>query len=78
MPKFSVPVTIEINGSIEVEADSQDEAIDAAKDEYDRRFAIIKPLGTFGKLGAAVMDGPDVQVIFAHGDDPDEVEEAEG
>lgn len=78
MPRYSVPVVIEINGSITVEADSQEEAINFAKEEYDRRWKEkMADKASFGGLAINVMDGPDIQVVFADGDDPDAVEEAE-
>ena len=77
MPKYFVPVVIEINGSISVEADSQEEAIERAKDEYDRRWKASMAGKSFGGLAANVIDGPDVQVDFAFGDDPNAVEEDE-
>lgn len=83
MPSYSVPVIVEINGSINVEADSQEEAIELAKAEYDRRYKDNMDGSSFGSLALNVMDGPDVQVDFAYGDDPgavetDEDEEDEG
>lgn len=78
MPRYSVPVVIEINGSIMVEADSREEAIDLAKEEYDRRWKEkMAGKASFGGLAINVVDGPDVQVDFADGDDPDAVEETE-
>lgn len=77
MAKFTVPVVIEINGSIDVEADSPEEAIELAKQEYDRRRGLFKKSESIGGLAAKLIDGPDVQVIFASGDDPDDVEEDE-
>lgn len=74
MPTFIVPIIIEINGSIEVESEDREAAIQAAKDEYDRRAATQKSSTTFGMLASKVIDGPDVQVIFASGDDPNDVE----
>lgn len=74
MPSYSVPVTIEIQGSISVEADSQEEAIELAKAEYDRRYKDNMEGSTFGGLAVHVMDCPDIQVDFAYGDDPEAVE----
>ena len=75
MPKFSIPVTIEINGSIDVEAETPEEAIELAKEEYDRRYKDKMKGKSFGALACTVIDCPDIQVDFAHGDDLDEVEE---
>ncbi len=75
MPKFTVPVVIEINGSIDVEADSPEEAIDLAKDEYDRRHKDKMKGMSFGALACNVVDCPDIQVDFAYGEDLDEVME---
>lgn len=74
MPTFNVPVLIEINGSIMVECDSAEEAIEAAKAEYDRRRAKFKKNESIGGLAAKLIDAPDVEVDFAHGEDPSEVE----
>lgn len=71
--KLTVPVVIEINGSIEVEADSTEEAIELAKAEYDRRYKANMAGQTFGGLAVNVVDSPDIQVDFAYGDDPEAV-----
>jgi hypothetical protein len=78
MPKFSVPVVIEINGSIDVEAETPEEAIELAKEEYDRRCNNKMKSMSFGALACNVIDCPDILVDFAHGDDVGEVEEDEG
>lgn len=75
--KLTVPVVMEINGSIEVEAESAEEAIELAKAEYDRRYKANMGGQTFGGLAINVMDGPDIQVDFAYGDDPEAVTEDE-
>lgn len=74
MPTYSVPVVIEINGSISVDAASPEEAIERAKARYDRSYADNMAGQTFGGLAIKVMDGPDIQVDFAYGDDPEAVE----
>lgn len=71
--KLTVPVVIEINGSITVDAESTEEAIELAKAEYDRRWRAKMEGKSFGGLAINVMDGPDVQVDFAYGDDPESV-----
>lgn len=71
MPNYSVPVTIEIHGDIEVEANSPEEAIEKAKAAYSKRR---------DKLGTqfiAVVDCPCIEIDFASGDDPDEVVDLE-
>lgn len=76
MTTFSVPIIVEINGTIDVEASSQEEAIELAKEEYDRRYkANMKE--SFGSLACNVMDCPDVEVTFAAGDYPEEVFETD-
>lgn len=77
MPTFTVPVIIEINGTIDVEADSPEEAIELAKAEYDRRYKSNMKGESFGSMACNVMDCPDVKVDFACGDDPDDVFENE-
>jgi hypothetical protein len=79
MPKFNVPVTIEIQSYLTVDADDPEAAIELAKDEYDRRWTEnMKGKGSFGALATNVVDSPDVQIIFADGDDPTSVYEDEG
>jgi hypothetical protein len=74
MPKFTVPVSIEIYGSITVECDSVEDAIQLAKDEFDRRTSESRKDGhSLGFTSAMVVDGPDIQVDFAHDEDLDEV-----
>jgi len=75
MPKFVIPVAIEINGSITVEASTKEEAIVLAMEEYDRRYEANMNDQTFCSLALRVMDGPDIEVDFARGDDPEAVEE---
>ncbi len=68
MPKFSVPVIIEISGHLVVDAESAEEAIEKAKKMYEyRRFVE-------GKDFIHSVDSPDTFVGFAGDDDPDEVE----
>ena len=50
-------------------------AIELAKEEYDRRYKDKMKGKSFGALACTVIDCPDIQVDFAHGDDLDEVEE---
>jgi hypothetical protein len=60
MPKFSVPVIYEICGDIHVEADGPEEAIQKAKETYDKkRIAAIK--------------GPTYSVEFALDENSEEV-----
>lgn len=77
MPTYSVPVMIEIQGSITVEADDPEQAIELAKESYDRQYKARMGGQSFGALAINVMDGPDVQVDFAYGDDPEAVEETD-
>lgn len=72
--KLTVPVVIEINGSITVEATDPEEAIELAKARYDRSYADKMKGQSFGALALNVMDSPDIQVDFAYGDDPGSVE----
>lgn len=69
MPEYRVPVIIEVSSEIEVEADSPEEAIEAAKALYYARMkkANIK--------WSSIVDGPCIEVDFAGGDDPGEVVE---
>ena len=74
MPNYSVPVVITINGTIDVECDTPEQAIELAKAEYDRRWKEnMKGKSSFGALACEVMDCPDVEVDFAGGDDPEDV-----
>jgi hypothetical protein len=71
MPKFTVPVIIEINGSIDVEAESEEQAHELAQEEYDRRYRANMKGTSFGALACNVIDCPDINVEFA---DPEDIE----
>lgn len=63
--KFSVPINYELSGEIEVEAASPAEAITKAREYYANNG------------GVDCVKYPCVDVDFAHGDDPAEVQRSE-
>lgn len=71
MPSYSVPVMIELNGFITVEAEDEGEAVEAARKEYYRRLDDHFKNGGKSVAENAVIDGIDVDVDFA---DPEDVE----
>jgi len=74
MPSYSVPVIIELNGYLTVEAEDEVEAVEAARKEYYRRLDEHFDKGGKSCAENAVIDGIDVEVDFA---DPEDVEEDE-
>lgn len=61
--RYSVPVTYTISASIDVEAENEEEAIAAARKKYS-------------ELGLNSFTSRAVDVDFANGEEPDDVEEA--
>ena len=58
--RYAVPVTYEMSGSITVEASSPEEAIEKAREKYSQQ-------------GRDTIELPSVDVDFAFGEDPQEV-----
>lgn len=73
MPKFVVPVCIELNGSLTVEADDAESAGQAARKEYYRRLDEHLQKGGMGLAGTACkfIDSVDIEFETA---DPEDIE----
>lgn len=71
MPSYSVPVMVELNGFITVEADDEVAAVEAARKEYYRRLDEHFKNGGKSVAENCVLDGIDVETDFA---DPEDVE----
>ena len=69
MKKWSVPVTIEICGSVEVSAENPKEAIQRAKEAVQKSKRDTE--------WPEAIETPTVDTTYAYGDDTSSVEEAE-